>query len=264
MNNPSSGPKRQAVQERARSIRRQLDERAPLESLAEELAELHLKLDDVVQQVRRLRASRAVEDLLLPEAAVLYKGVSHARVDAGMPLDPGAGFHRLEYDAQGRTYRWTGPAPVFHFDLHLDRTTPLHLELRLLPSVGSNMVRLFCDGAEVPCRRIEHPDHFLFEAVLLPRAALGLTRLHFVAERVEVYGEESGDGRMLGVVFRDLDLAPTTEEAAREFLAGFEPSAADDGGLVASDDPVVEALTPALTLAAPVQALHRNRRKVRR
>lgn len=240
MNESPQDPGRQAHRALADEIRRSIDERSPLDSLAAELAKLRMELDQVGKALRSLQAQRAMSDVLLPEARLLYQGVSHARVDAGMLLSPQQGFYNLEYDSRGRTYRWTGPRARFHIDLHVDRSGPLKLTLRLGPSQGCNDARVYCDGSEVVTTLHEDDDGFVLEGMLMPRAAQGLTRIHGVPLRMEALGEQNGDARLLGVVFRALEVSPVSAEAAREFLAEHDdaqlPSVLSEG-TDAADEP---------------------------
>lgn len=203
----------------SRTIRLRLSESAPLDSLAQELARLQTGLDALVAEVRSLKAQRQLRDLLLPQAQVLYKGLSVAQIDAGVPLEPRHGFYGIEYDAVGKPYRWTGPGADFHFDLHLDRSAPLRFSMTIAIGLGRSCdeLRAFCDGIEIPLVLRELSTVLEFSAVLLPREALGLTRLVFQA--VETFQPE-GDTRQLGVAFRELTVMPTSTEDAQQYLAG--------------------------------------------
>ena len=70
-----------------------------------------------------------------------------------------------------------------------------------------------------------------FEGVLLPREVLGLTRLTFMAERVNSVSsnEDEGASRQLGVPFLRLSLAEITDAEYAEWLKGVEPGPADAG-----------------------------------
>ena len=202
----------------ARSIRTRLSDGAPLDSLAQELAALHARIEALSAEVRVLKAQRTLRDALLPQAQVAYRGLSAARVDAGMPLDESNGLYHIEYDGHGHPFRWTGPAPSFHFDLHLDRSGPLRFTLVAGHGVGQTHepLRAFCDGAELPLEMQEAPDRTEYAAVLLPRETLGLSRLQFL---VPTTFKPPGDVRTLGVTFKELLIMPTSVEAAQAYLA---------------------------------------------
>lgn len=246
----------------SRAIRLRLSESAPLDSLAQELARVQTGLDALVSEVRSLKAQRQLRDLLLPQAQVLYKGLSVAQIDAGVPLEPRHGFYGIEYDAIGKPYRWTGPGADFHFDLHLDRSAPLRFSLAIGVGLGLSCdeLRAFCDGIEIPLVARELGTVVEFSAVLLPREALGLTRLVFQA--VETFQPE-GDTRHLGVAFRELTLMPTSTEDAQQYLAGCDdlaraaltgtPPAASAAAETAAP---AQAATPAKP--APAKAHHKR------
>lgn len=212
-----------AARDLTRTIRQRISEGAPLDALAQELARQQALLDELAEQLRVLRAQRVLRDVLLPQAQVSYKGLSVARIEAGMPLDTRRGFYSLEYDEHGQPFRWTGPAPSFHFDMHLDRTAPLRFRLVLAAGMGEalNEIRAFCDGAELPLDLQESTRTAEFSAVLLPRESLGLTRLSFMPYEMfqpKSPGGETTDHRLLGVVFRELTLMPTSDEDAQAYL----------------------------------------------
>lgn len=212
-----------ALQAAAQDIRRRLNESTPLESLILEMAGQQLRLDQLASEVRVLAAQLLVRDLMLPQAADQYRGNTSAVVDAGMPLDGDAGFYPLEYDDIGQSFRWTGPEPVFRFDLHLDRSAAL--EFRLVVNAASGLrpeaTRAFCDGAEMPCESSLHGHRLELSGVLPPRDVLGLTRIYFQPAQMFRPSElaTGSDDRLLGLVFRELRVSALDEEEARRRLA---------------------------------------------
>jgi hypothetical protein len=101
-----------AARDLTRTIRQRISEGAPLDALAQELAQQQTQIDELAEQLRVLRAQRALRDVLLPQAQVSYKGLSVARIEAGMPLDTRRGFYSLEYDEHGQPFRGPDRPPV--------------------------------------------------------------------------------------------------------------------------------------------------------
>lgn len=242
----------QALRDRVREIRARINEGSPLESLLEELGRMQGLIEDLAAQVRVLRAQRSLRDLLLPEAQVAFKGINHVRIDAAQPLAESQGFYAMEYDAFGQSFRWTGPRPVFHFDLHLDRSAPLRLRVGLAKGFGARAksLRAFVDGVELPLESADSPTRTDYAAVLLPREFLGLTRVAFMPTEMfrpaALPGQE--DQRVLGVVFRDLSIEPTSQDEADDYLRRCDvvtqirlatPSATGDGDVLPLPPPPV-------------------------
>ena len=191
--------------------------------LIEEFATQKMMLEQLDRQVQAIKAQRLMRDMLLPQARMHYKGMQFAQVDAGMPLNPGHNFHQLEYLADGRAYRWTGPEPMFFFDCHVDRTIPLKFSLLLGLGGGSSpeKLRCFTDNMELPLVSAHVEYGLEYSAVLMPREIMGLTRIGFLVPKMFIPGspERSQDSRKLGVVFLEFQVQPATEEEADVFLA---------------------------------------------
>lgn len=207
--------------DQARAIRQRINEGAPLDSLIQELARLQGTVEALATEVRVLRAQHTLRDILLPQAQVAYKGLNSARIDAAMPLRAEQGFYGMEYDSFGQSFRWTGPSPVFHFDLHLDRSGPLCMAILVSagPNAKARSLRAFSDGVELPLERRATSGGDEYTAVLLPRGILGVTRLAFMPPgmfRPASGGQE--DLRELGVVFKELVVTPASDDEAQSYL----------------------------------------------
>lgn len=210
------------LQDKISEIRSRVNDGNPLESLIKELALMQGQFDELATEVRILRGERRLRDILLPEVRAAYKGLDIVKIDAGQPLSEDQGFYSLEYDQQGQAFRWTGPRPIFYFDLHLDRSSPLRMRVVLANGFGARAraLRAFCDGAEIPLEKTETPSRTQYSAVLFPREAHGLTRIAFLPTEMFRPGALPGheDQRVLGVVFREIQVDPTSEQDAQQYL----------------------------------------------
>ena len=213
-----------ALAKQLQAIRQRVNANAPLESLMLELARQQALIDDLALQVRVLRAERSLGEALLPRVETSYGGLDRAHLDAGMPLDPEKGFYALEYDGNGQPFRWTGPQPVFSFDLHLDRRGPLAVALQIASGYGevSDRLRAFSDGVELPLTRQTVAGGVAYSLVLLPRAMPGITRLSFLVKKLFTPAASHIDQRKLGVVFRELDVVPATPAQAQAYLGAVD------------------------------------------
>lgn len=244
-----------ALQLAAQEIRRRLNDSTPLDSLVLEMAQQQLRLEELAAEVRALSAQLLIRDLVLPLSAEQYRGSASVAIDAGMPLDGEAGFYPLEYDDLGQSFRWTGPEPVFRFDLHLDRSGPLEFLLVLNAGSGERPeeTRAFCDGAEIPCDASHQEPRLVLSGVLPPREVLGLTRLYFQPPRMFCPSElgTSSDDRVLGLVFRELRVGPLSDDEARLRLSRRQTLRSGGSALRA---PAVTIAPPAVVAETPIPA----------
>src|ERR1700733_12839398 len=104
-----------------------------IDLIAEEIGELHERYDDVSRQLKQLKMFQAFAERinLLQEKQSGRRLPTSARIEASHSLSSEDGFYHLEYEQNGRPYRWTGPSPEFAFRLYVDRTVPLKLELEI-------------------------------------------------------------------------------------------------------------------------------------
>jgi len=251
-------PTKEKVQAVTAELRALINENNVLNSLLELLASQHARVESLEREVSKLRARMHVRDVLLPEARQRYAGRTTITVDAGLPLRKDQGLYELEYDQLGHPYRWAGPERSFHFDLHLDRTVPLELRIRLgkHPIGTGEGLRCFSDDVELPLVRGPSIAFVEFTAVLLPREILGATRLNFVAAQsfVPKLAEgEAGDSRTLCVLFYELKVAPAAEGADLRYLHAVAP-ALEKRPTVATPQPAAAIKVAAAAEAAPVKA----------
>ena len=222
----------------AREIRDELGEHNVLDALARELAAGRLAITELTQELtglkRELEAIRLVQksrDILLPQARNQYAGRRKAVVEAGMPMPADHGFYALERDGVGNPFRWTGPSQAFHFDFHLDRSVPLRFVLQMPLWGGDHAagLRATSDDITLPLVRRTGNRVLDFEGVLMPREALGVTRLTFIADHVSTVTSETDENatRQLGVPFLRLSVSEATEAAGTEWLRAVEPGPAE-------------------------------------
>lgn len=189
-----------------------------VDSLIMELANLKVALSNLDHRLKYVEAQQKMRDVLLPDLKSIYQGRREINISCDSPLTAAQGFYEIEYSDAGKSYRWTGPKPSFHFDLHLDRTIPIRFFLHLQKpnTMTSNGIKCFSDGAEVPM--LNSGDHHVdeFYAVLMPRPFLGVTRLEFCIAEMSRPSENS-DSRSLGTVFLDLKL----DEASEKFVGDY-------------------------------------------
>ena len=211
------------VKKLSEEIRLEINDLDALSSLSQLIAVQALKLDDLNRQLGLLKAQVQIRDILLPEAKLRYKNVNFAKLDAGMPLSADSGFYALEYDQKGRHYRWTGPESTFHFNFHLDRTSPLKFTLLVQEPDRSlsTKLRCFTDHIECPLVCVDVEDSCEYSGILFPREIYGLTCLTFQVPKVFIPnsdGDSMKDIRTLGVMFRQIAISPATKEDEEAYL----------------------------------------------
>lgn len=222
----------------AREIRDELGEHNVLDALARELAAGRLALSELTSEIASLRreldAIRLVQksrDILLPQARNQYAGRRKAVVEAGMPMPADHGFYALERDGVGNPFRWTGPSQAFHFDFHLDRSVPLRFVLQMPLWGGDHAegLRATSDDMTVPLVRRAGNRVLDFEGLLMPREALGVTRLTFISDHVSTVTSDADESatRQLGVPFLRLTIGEASEAEVAEWLKAVEPGSAD-------------------------------------
>ncbi len=201
-------------------ITMRLDENSIVESLVRELALQKLSQDELIKNLTSIKAYMTMRDILLPEALARYEGLRQIKIDVAMPIKPDKGFYGIEYTDKGLPFRWTGPENAFFFDLHLCRTTPLKLSLRLARwgTAPSNRIRCFSDNKEIPLVKKVTSLLIEYSGVLLPRESLGVTRLEFLVAKMFRPNPADDASPLLGVVFHNFTVDPATEQEVEECL----------------------------------------------
>lgn len=218
----------------AREIRDELGEHNVLDALARELATSRLAMAQLTDELAGLRREmdaiklvQQARDILLPQAREQYAGRRKLVIEAGMPMPADRGFYGLERDGVGNPFRWTGPNPSFHFDFHLDRTVPLRfmLQMPLWGAEHAQGLRATSDEMVLPLQRRAGHRVLDFEGVLMPREALGVTRLTFVASHLSTVPADAEETatRQLGVPFLRLSVAEISDAELADWLKAVEP-----------------------------------------
>ena len=190
-----------------------------IEAIADEIADLNAAVEHFSEQLKQLQLFQSFNEklCLLQEVGSRHKFPGSARIDASQYLSPEEGFYALEYEQDGRPYRWTGPRPDFSFTVYVDRTVPLRLQLdvgyMVDPKVQAD-IAVVVDGAEVPLdmRPRKGGGGYSGEALIAPGENLRATNIVFVVPRV-LPAKAASDARSLGVAFRELRVGPAHEHA---------------------------------------------------
>lgn len=184
-----------------------------LSSFAAELLCLHNALSNMHARVTALEVSATLKDNV---ANVNNRHASDdlprsITIEASFALPAEAGFYWLEYDNNGRPYRWTGPEPLFFFELFINRRYPLDMRLRyskLQEPGDGKLIRCYVDGKELESELTEIDGEFEVSAVIPERDLLGGTIVMFECANVQSPSEKgnSDDSRKLGLSFRWLKI----------------------------------------------------------
>lgn len=207
---------------------------ALLKSIAGELLRLNNAYLDVVARMHAFEVTQTIHDQIAASAepktfSSMPPGVV---IEAAFSLSVESGFHHLEYDVLGVPYRWTGPEPVFFFEVFVDRQAPAAVRMhysQIYSLEGGYPVQCYVDGEEIETSLVEIAGEFEVHGLLPSRDFVGGTVISFVCPKVAspAVVEKSKDERQLGLAFRWLriDPAPTfladeaiTQESPEELL----------------------------------------------
>jgi hypothetical protein len=181
-----------------------------VEAISEEIGELHSLCATLSDQLRQLRVYQSFTDrvVLLQEIRESQSLPVSARICASHALPPEDGFYQLEYESNGRPFRWTGPSPEFTFRLYVDRTAPLALELQIgfmIDIALQSDITAMLDGVELPLDWTmgKSDGNHICKAVLPAGSGNQVTQLMFMVPHV-LQPPGNSDPRLLGVAFREL------------------------------------------------------------
>ena len=218
--------KAQRIQSLTREIREQLGDQNVLDALATELAtqrvdadELRERLAQLTRDLEVIRTVQRARDILLPAAKADYHLRQSVTIDATAPVPPSAGLHVVEKDGKGTAFRWSGPAPTFQFELHLDRSqeTVFTLHIPLWGRERAAQLRCTSDDQDIALITEIGQRVLLLSGVLPARETLGLTSLRFTVAALHTPPVPEGKAlRQLGVpVLRLSAQAATPAELQR-------------------------------------------------
>lgn len=239
--------KAQRIQSLTREIREQLGDQNVLDALAIELATQRVEADELrerlAQLTRDLEVIRTVQrarDILLPGAKVDYQLRQSLTVDATAPLPPSAGLHLVEKDGKGAAFRWSGPAPTFQFEVHLDRSQEavFTLQIPLWGRERAAHLRCTSDDQEISLVTEVGQRVLMLSGVLPARETVGLTTLRFTVAAMHTPPVPEGKTpRQLGVpVLRLTAQVATPAELQRLQKVAQAPAAS---AVAASSNPVL-------------------------
>jgi hypothetical protein len=233
------------------AILARLDRSTPdalLKSLAGELLRLHQAYAGLLARVTAIEVSQTIHDRVASkERSRELADLPHSvMIDALSSLSARAGFYALEYDQAGNAYRWTGPEPVFFFEILLNRQSAALLRMRysrLLVEFPNQKVRCYVDGEEIQTELVRVEGEFESRIVVPPRAGSGGTVIMFVCPGVAapVDLQLSNDARKLGLAFRWLRIDRLAPEIAPEAT---NADAAPIFGPIAAPSAALEAMAP--------------------
>jgi hypothetical protein len=126
------------------------------------------------------------------------------------------GFYALERTSEGTPFRWTGPAPQFSFDIFIDRTSALQMQLEALSCIDFDVqknVSLLADGESIPVNVERGESGLEVTATLPPRDGNEGTNLVFVLPAA-LTPPDSDDTRTLGFAFSRIGIMAVGADVA--------------------------------------------------
>jgi hypothetical protein len=178
-----------------------------LRSIAAEMARLHQALAAFETRLAALEApGKAVE---LP---------NRIAIDAGEAFHGAHGFYQLEHNRDGVPIRWTGPEPDFHFEFAIDRSAPapvaLYFEKFYAPTEPRSLRGQVDDQEIAIALELAGGGRLVARGELPARPGAGVTRLRFICPKTGSPSDEgASDQRVLGLLFRALEVGPTGNDA---------------------------------------------------
>lgn len=195
--------------ERLRDALATADRHDAVEIISGELSALHVAVRALQQQMTLIRSFNELFPMIRDIDERMRKQLqlpTTVSIEASELLFPADGFYALEYDDQGRPYRWTGPQQTFCFNVWVDRNRALSLDLHTIgfgASENANGLRAIIDGS---CFEARPTESGFRVSEIPPRPEPGPTTIVIeVAKMLKPAGE---DLRTLGVLFHRLYLSP--------------------------------------------------------
>jgi hypothetical protein len=243
-----------------------LDKRGPdlILSLIEELVQLNTRTEQALRQIQALKSFEMFRDhLIVVEAAkAADPRPASLKLDAAQLLNPGDGFHGLEYSESGIPYRWTGPGREFSFNVYVSRRQPVEVTLQatklIQPELQSELL-LIADGEPMNLKFDKEKEKWVARTTLPEREGLSATHLTFVLGSV---GSPPGgtDTRLLGIAFHEIEFHPAADiddapAVARPVAIGADAASSDGPGLaIAPEAAPLRRGRAASTSRAPIAA----------
>ena len=161
-----------------------------------DVAQLRFEVQRLKEEVTLLRTLGAKRD------AAARRNLPGSIVVTADQVDEKQGFHSLERTV-GTTFRWTGPANRFFFELLIDRVAGADLLLHGINFIDwerQKGVTLLVDAEEVPLAVDKGGMGIVGHAVLPPRIETAPTQLVFVLPEM-MTPDDPSDERELGLSF---------------------------------------------------------------
>lgn len=169
-----------------------------LEQLA---ADIRSKLFEIEELFANLKAEHRFAHALLPaNSQPRGSAPTSLQILASFPVRGENGFHRQEYDKEGRPFRWTA-GESFRFHGRIDRSLPLAFRLVISDwGSGRTVERIVIDGMEQSVAVTRQGGDLVYKGVMDPSD--GTDFLIECTSEITI----ADDGRELGVPFRELQL----------------------------------------------------------
>jgi hypothetical protein len=199
------------------SILENLDRSSPdklLSTLAAEFLKLNRAYHLLAAKMAAMETLQTTIDRIAQiEAEAMY--ADDVAIFADQPIPGSWGFHKLEYEPSGTTFRWTGPEQAFSFQFFLNRKTPTRFSMqfgRIFSGASVDGIRCLVDGTEVPTKILTESDGYKIQGQLPARRDAGGSVLTFICPSMEspINCQKTTDDRLLGLSFRSLQIKPST------------------------------------------------------
>ena len=196
-------------------------DRSSSESLIASIASEIARLDQANRQLQARLAAMETLQILMDRIAAADQHVAMDElprsvvIDASYSLSAAGGFYEIEYDTDGKPFRWTGPDRPFSFVLLVNRMhgARFSLEFSRIYAHARPIDQCLVDGEPVKVVVGKLADRFTLTGELPPRGGNSGSVLTFISpvtvSPAEV--ETTFDSRTLGVAFQRLRVIAKAE-----------------------------------------------------
>lgn len=243
-------------------------DRSSSESLIASIASEIARLDQACHKLQARLVAMETLQLLMDRIAVADQQVAAAElpravvIDASYSLSGAGGFYEIEYDTEGKPFRWTGPDRPFSFVFLVNRLHGARFSMefsRIYAHAPVESIQCLVDGEPTAVVVAQKADGFALSGELPPRSGNGGSVLTFISpvtvSPAEV--ETTFDRRTLGVAFQWLSVTakaeapPLAVRPAKKEAAPVVEAAPEPAPVAAVPAPVAVASEPAVVAAAP-------------
>lgn len=212
----------QSFSEYVQALRRQLREPGrsdQLDVLINELANLRLQIRNLTNIVSALAVYQEAAGFLpetIKDGEVRRRLPLSVLIDATHHLPLAEGFHGIEYTDAGVAFRWTGPPKLFRFNVWIDRSSAISLQLNAFHCghpLNELNTRLYVDGVGMPVRWDSERVAFISGNIQSAHSTQ-MTTIEF--ELAASFAAKSDDdNRQLGIPFCSLAIDSKKVELSR-------------------------------------------------